>query len=166
METDVDAFLGQLARPLRPQVNELAGLLLKRLDSELPELGEDADIAALTLDETAQHVTAFLDLLETNPDVSVSKAPLIALEGGRLYARRGIAVSRLLRGFRLGHLSLLELVQAEASRLTGDWQVIHLATMRLVVIAFDYVDRSSEEVVAAYQEERDRLLQRRLALTQ
>ncbi|MFJ9420357.1 SpoIIE family protein phosphatase [Streptomyces sp. NPDC101227] len=165
METDVDAFLGQLARHLRPQVNELAGLLLQRLDSELPELGEDADLAALTLDETAQHVTAFLDLLETNPDVSAWKAPLIALEGGRLYARRGIPVSRLLRGFRLGHLSLLELVQAEASRLTSDWQVIHLATMRLVVIAFDYVDRSSEEVVAAYQEERDRLLQRRLALT-
>ncbi|MFG2396836.1 ATP-binding SpoIIE family protein phosphatase [Streptomyces lydicus] len=165
MGTHVDAFLGQLARHLRPQVNELAGLLLQRLHSELPELGEDAEIAALTLDETAQHVTAFLDLLETNPDVCAPKAPLIALEGGRLYARRGFPVSRLLRGFRLGHLSLLELVQAEASRLTSDWQVIHLAMMRLVVIAFDYVDRSSEEVVAAYQEERDRLLQRRLALT-
>ncbi|WP_311319325.1 SpoIIE family protein phosphatase [Streptomyces sp. PanSC19] len=74
-------------------------------------------------------------------------------------------MSRLLRAYRLGHLSLLEPLQAEAPRLTGDWHVIHLASMRLVTIGFDHVDRSSEEVVAAYQEEHDRLLQRRLALT-
>ncbi|MEV5313249.1 SpoIIE family protein phosphatase [Streptomyces sp. NPDC052610] len=165
MGTEVDAFLGQLARHLRPQVEKLAGLLLQRLDGELPELWEDADIAALTLEETTQHVTALLDLLETHPDASTSKAPPAALEIGRLYARRGIPVSRLLRGYRLGHLSLLEMVQAEAPRLTGDWHMIHLATMRLVTIGFDYVDRSSEEVVAAYQEERDHLLQRGLALT-
>ncbi|MEU0402922.1 SpoIIE family protein phosphatase [Streptomyces sp. NPDC006197] len=165
MGTDVDAFLGQLARRLRPQVRKLAGLLLQRLNGELPELSEEADIAALNLEETAQHITAFLDLLETRPDASAPKAPPIALEGGRLYARRGIPVSRLLRGYRIGHLSLLELLQAEAPRLTDDWHMIHLASMRLVTIGFDYVDRSSEEVVAAYQEERDRLLQRRLALT-
>ncbi|MFF9024832.1 hypothetical protein [Streptomyces eurythermus] len=74
-------------------------------------------------------------------------------------------MSRLLRAYRLGHRSLLEQQQAEAPRLTGDWHTINLATVRLVAIGFDYVDRSSEEVVAAYQEERDRLLQRRLALT-
>ncbi|MFI1658170.1 SpoIIE family protein phosphatase [Streptomyces sp. NPDC020472] len=165
MGTDVDAFLGQLARRLRPQVRKLAGLLLQRLNGELPELSEEADIAALNLEETAQHITVFLDLLETHPDASAPKAPPIALEVGRLYARRGIPVSRLLRGYRVGHLSLLELLQAEAPRLTGDWHMIHLASMRLVTIGFDYVDRSSEEVVAAYQEERDRLLQRRLALT-
>ncbi|MGX1134834.1 serine phosphatase RsbU (regulator of sigma subunit)/anti-sigma regulatory factor (Ser/Thr protein kinase) [Streptomyces glaucescens] len=165
MGTDVDAFLGQLARHLRPQVRKLASLLLQRLNGELPELWEDADIAALTLEETTQHVAAVLDLLETHPDASASQAPPAALELGRRYARRGIPVSRLLRGYRLGHLSLLEMVQAEAPRLTGDWHMIHLAAMRLVTIGFDYVDRSSEEVVAAYQEERDHLLQRRLALT-
>ncbi|MGW0814472.1 ATP-binding SpoIIE family protein phosphatase [Streptomyces viridiviolaceus] len=165
MGTDVDAFLGQLARRLRPQVKKLAGLLLQRLNGELPELWEDADIAALTLEETAQHVTALLDLLEAHPGASAPEAPPAALDIGRLYARRGIPVSRLLRGYRLGHLSLLEQVQAEAARLTGDWHMIHLAAMRLVALGFDYVDRSSEEVVAAYQEERDQLLQRRLALT-
>ncbi|MFB1044199.1 hypothetical protein [Streptomyces chrestomyceticus] len=60
---------------------------------------------------------------------------------------------------------MLELLQAEAPRLTSDWHMIQLASMRLVTIGFDYVDRPSEEVVAAYQEERDHLLQRRLALT-
>ncbi|MFJ9613427.1 PP2C family protein-serine/threonine phosphatase [Streptomyces noursei] len=165
MGTDVDAFLGQLARHLRPQVERLAGVLLQRLNGELPELSDEADIAALNPEETAQHITAFLDLLETHPDARASKAPPAALEVGRLYARRGIPVSRLLRGYRVGHLGLLALLQAEAPRLTSDWHVIHLATMRLVTIGFDYVDRSSEEVVAAYQEERDHLLQRLLALT-
>ncbi|MFE9741338.1 SpoIIE family protein phosphatase [Streptomyces sp. NPDC006477] len=165
MGTGVDAFLGQLARHLRPQVEKLSGLLLQRLNGELPELWEDADIAALTLDETAQHVTALLDLLEAHPSTSTSKAPPAALDIARLYARRAIPVSRLLRAYRLDHLSLLEQLQAEAPRLTSDWRMINQATMRLVTIGFDYVDRSSEEVVAAYQEERDHLLQRRLALT-
>ncbi|MFF6772843.1 SpoIIE family protein phosphatase [Streptomyces sp. NPDC012637] len=165
MGTEVDAFLGQLARRLRPQVKTLAGLLLQRLNGELPELWENADIAALTLEETAQHVTALLDLLEARPGASAPEAPPAALDIARLYARRGIPVSRLLRAYRLDHLTLLEQLQAEAPRLTGDWRMVNQATVRLVAIGFDYVDRSSEEVVAAYQEERDRLLQRRLALT-
>jgi hypothetical protein len=59
------------------------------------------------------------------------------LDIGRLYARQGIPVSRLLRAHRLGHLSLLEQVQAEAPRLTGGRHMIHLATLRLVAIGFD-----------------------------
>ncbi|MET7927587.1 ATP-binding SpoIIE family protein phosphatase [Streptomyces sp. NPDC005349] len=165
MGTDVDAFLGRLARYLRPQLRDLAGLLLERLNGELPELWEESDIATLSLDETTQHVSTFLDLLETSAAASTSKTPPLALEIGRLYARRGIPVSRLLRGYRLGHLRLLQLMQAEAPRLTADWQLISMATVRLIVVGFDYVDRSSEAVVAAYQEERDRLLQRRLVLT-
>ncbi|MFI8424044.1 SpoIIE family protein phosphatase [Streptomyces sp. NPDC085479] len=165
MGTGVDAFLGQLARHLRPQVKKLAALLLQRLNGEFPELWENADIEDLTLEETAQHVTALLELLEARPGASAPEAPPAALDIARLYARRGIPVSRLLRAYRLGHLSLLEQLQAEAPRLTDDWHMINQATVRLVGIGFDYVDRSSEEVVAAYQEERDRLLRRRLALT-
>lgn len=165
MGTEVDAFLGQLARRLRPQVKTLAGLLLQRLNGELPELWENADIEALTLEETAQHVTALLDLLEARPGASAPEAPPAALDIARLYARRGIPVSRLLRAYRLDHLTLLEQLQAEAPRLTDDWHMINQATVRLVAIGFDYVDRSSEQVVASYQEERDRLLRRRLALT-
>ncbi|MEU7027728.1 SpoIIE family protein phosphatase [Streptomyces sp. NPDC046275] len=165
MGTEVDAFLGQLARHLRPQVKKLSGLLLQRLNGEFPELWENADIEALTLEETAQHVTALLDLLEARPGASAPEAPPAALDIARLYARRRIPVSRLLRAYRLDHLSLLEQLQAEAPRLTDDWHMINRATMRLVRIGFDYVDRSSEQVVAAYQEERDRLLQRRLAFT-
>ncbi|MEV6200310.1 SpoIIE family protein phosphatase [Streptomyces sp. NPDC051771] len=165
MGTEVDAFLGRLARHLRPQVTKLSAQLLRRMNGELPELRENADIEALTLEETAQHVTALLDLLEARPGASVSEAPPTALDLGRLYARQGIPVSRLLRAYRLGHLGLLEQMQAEAARLTGDWHMIHLASMGLVTLGFDYVDHSSEEVVAAYQEERDRLLRRRFALT-
>ncbi|MFF9498804.1 SpoIIE family protein phosphatase [Streptomyces sp. NPDC014656] len=165
MGTEVDAFLGRLARHLRPQVKRLAGLLLQRLNGEFPELWENADVEALTLEETDQHVTALLDLLEARPGASAPGAPPTALDLGRLYARRGLPVTRLLRAYRLGHLGLLERMQAEAARLTGDWHLIHLVSMRLVALGFDYVDHSSEEVVAAYQEERDRLLQRRFALT-
>ncbi|WP_237528347.1 MULTISPECIES: hypothetical protein [unclassified Streptomyces] len=89
MGTEGDAFLGQLARRLRPQVKTLAGLLLQRLNGELPELWENADIEALTLEETAQHVTALLNLLEARPGASAPEAPPAVLDIARLYARRG-----------------------------------------------------------------------------
>ncbi|MFD7750144.1 hypothetical protein ACFV2V_29475 [Streptomyces sp. NPDC059698] len=117
------------------------------------------------MDETAQHVTALLDLLETRPGTSAPEVPRAALDIARLYARRGIPPSRFLRAYRLGHLSLLEQVQAEAPRLTSDWHMINLAMVGLVAIGFAYVDRSSEEVVVAYQEQRGHLPQRRLTLT-
>ncbi|SOE07565.1 GAF domain-containing protein [Streptomyces sp. Ag109_G2-15] len=62
-------------------------------------------------------------------------------------------------------MSLLQLMQPEAARLTSDSKLVNEATAKLVETAFAYVDRGSEEVVAAYQDERDRRLQRRLILT-
>ncbi|WP_306335577.1 hypothetical protein [Streptomyces sp. KL118A] len=54
-----------------------------------------SDIEALILEETAQHVTALLDLLEADPGASAPEAPPAALDIARLYARQGIPVSRL-----------------------------------------------------------------------
>ncbi|MEU5241758.1 hypothetical protein AB0G66_33860 [Streptomyces lydicus] len=50
-------------------------------------------------------------------------------------------------------------------RLTGDPELINAVAMQLMVEGFAYVDRSSVRAVSAYQEERDRWLQRRLLLT-
>ncbi|MEV0977333.1 SpoIIE family protein phosphatase [Streptomyces sp. NPDC049915] len=164
MGIDVDAFLRRLAQELRPRAVESADLLLQRLSVDMPELWEHEEIAALALEETAGHITRFLDVLEQRTEVAEVDAPPEALEIARQSARRGVPISQLLRSYRLGHMILLQLIQGEAARLTDDWELMNAAGMRLIRAAFAYVDRGSEQVVAAYQEERDRRLQRRLLL--
>jgi serine phosphatase RsbU (regulator of sigma subunit)/anti-sigma regulatory factor (Ser/Thr protein kinase) len=165
MATDVDAFLRRLARALRPRATRSAEVLLERLRRDLPELWREEDLSPLALEETTAHVTAFLDVLEHDLDASEIGTPPVAVEVARRYARRGVPVSKLLRAYRLGHVGLLQLIQAEAARLTDDLELINAAGSRLITRGFEYVDHGSEEVVAAYQEERDRRVQRRLLLT-
>ncbi|WP_407555421.1 SpoIIE family protein phosphatase [Streptomyces sp. Pv4-95] len=164
MGTDVDAFLSRLAQELRPRAAQSVDVLLEGMRSELPELWKYEDVAALALEETTAHVNVFLDMFEHGLDVNEVEAPPEALELSRRFAQSGIPLSKLLRTYRLGHMSLLQLMQAEAPRLTSDWELISAASIKLIAVAFEYVDRGSEEVVAAYQEERDRRLQRKLIL--
>ncbi|MER7190646.1 SpoIIE family protein phosphatase [Streptomyces flaveolus] len=164
MGIDVDAFLRRLAQELRPRAEESADLLLRRLAVDMPELWEHEELAALAREETAGHITRFLDVLEQRIDVAEVEAPAEALEVARQAARRGVPISGLLRTYRLGHMTLIHLMQGAAARLTDDRELMNAASMRLVEAAFRYVDRGSEQVVAAYQEERDRRLRRRLLL--
>ncbi|MCT4353341.1 SpoIIE family protein phosphatase [Streptomyces sp. Je 1-79] len=164
MEQDVSAFLGRLAREVRPRSNQWAGLLMQRMRGELPELWEDEDLARVALSETVDHVTAFLDGLEHNRDVTRAELPPAALELARRFAEGGVPISTLLRAYRLGHVTLLELLQEEAARLTDDRQLTNDAILRLIATAFAYVDHGSEQVVTAYQEVRGRRMQRRLFL--
>ncbi|MFE4306350.1 SpoIIE family protein phosphatase [Streptomyces sp. NPDC056891] len=165
MEKDVSAFLGRLAHDLRPRSDQWAGLLMEQTRGELPELWQRADLAQRALSETADHVTAFLDALEHGRDVTEAQAPPAALELARGFAEAGVPLSTLLRTYRLGHVGLLQLLQDEVTRFTDDQRLANAATLRLIKTGFAYVDQSSEQVVAAYQEVRDRRVQRRLMIT-
>lgn len=165
MEKDVSAFLGRLAHDLRPRSDQWAGLLVERMRGELPELWQHPDLAERALIETADHVTAFLDALEHGRDLTEAHAPPAALDLARGFAEARVPLSTLLRAYRLGHANLLRLLQEEVTRLTDDQQLANAATLRLIETGFAYVDRNSEQVVAAYQEVRDRRVQRSLVIT-
>ncbi|MFE0734710.1 SpoIIE family protein phosphatase [Streptomyces sp. NPDC058855] len=164
MRTAVDALLRRLAQGLRPRTEESVETLLRYTRGELPEAWGYDEIADLVAEETAGHVGAFLDLLEHGFDATDAVAPPESLELARRFARSGVPISTLLRGYRLGHVALIQLIQAEVLTLTDDPELVNAAALRLMEAGFGYVDRSSAHVVAAYQEERDRRLQRRLLL--
>ncbi|MFJ9575359.1 SpoIIE family protein phosphatase [Streptomyces sp. NPDC101191] len=165
MRTDVDAFLCRLAQELRPRTDESVEAMLRYTRSRLPEPWGYEEIAALAAEETAGHVVAFLDVLEHGLDATEVAASPQSVELARRFARRGLPISTLLRGYRLGHVALLQAVQAEVPALTDDPELVNAAALRLIAAGFAYVDHSSAHIVAAYQEERDRRLQRRLILT-
>ncbi|MFF9914137.1 SpoIIE family protein phosphatase [Streptomyces sp. NPDC013457] len=164
MRADAEAFLRRLAREFRPRADRSVDVILVRLQEELPELWEHEDLAAIALSETAGHIMTFLDALENGLDATEAEPPPEGLELARTFARRGLSLSTLLRAYRIGHMSVLQQLQTEALRLTRDAELVNAATIRMTGTAFAYVDRGSEQVVAAYQEERDRRLRRRLAL--
>lgn len=62
------------------------------------------------------------------------------------------------------HASLLQLFYEETGRLTKDPELINAVTIALSAMGFEYVDRTSQQAVTAYQRARDRWLQRRLTL--
>ncbi|MER6426271.1 SpoIIE family protein phosphatase [Streptomyces sp900105245] len=165
MRADVDALLCRLAQGLRPRTDESVEAMLRYTHSRLPEPWGYEEIAALAAEETSGHVVAFLDVLEHGLDATEVAASPQSVELARRFARRGLPISTLLRGYRLGHVALLQLVQAEVPALTDDPELVNAAALRLIAAGFAYVDHSSAHIVAAYQEERDRRLQRRLILT-
>lgn len=71
-------------------------------------------------------------------------------------------ISELLRAYRLVHAGLLHLLLDGTARLAKDPELINAVTMTLSTMAFEYVDRTAQQAVAAYQSARDRRLQRRL----
>ncbi|MFD6343290.1 SpoIIE family protein phosphatase [Streptomyces roseolus] len=165
MKDAVDVLLRRLAREFRPRTNESVDALLLRMRKELPEPWQHEDITTLASEETTGHLTAFLDVLEHGLDAAEVETPPPSLEIARRFARGSVPISTLLRAYRLGHVGLFQLFQAEVPRLTDDPELVNAVAMRLLAQGFAYVDRSSVRVVEAYQEERDRRLQRRLLLT-
>ncbi|MET7699575.1 SpoIIE family protein phosphatase [Streptomyces sp. NPDC005485] len=162
MGTDAHVFLSDLARGLTPRADQLVEVMLRHLRDELPEVWNYDDIAAVAPVALAEHIAAGLDFLERDRDMAEASAPPGAIEFARRLAEHGVPISQLLRVYRLVHADLLQQLYAETARVADSQELINATTTKLSEMAFDYVDRTAEQSVAAYQGERDRWLQRRL----
>jgi DNA-binding PucR family transcriptional regulator len=92
------------------------------------------------------------------------EAPAAAVEYARRLAQRGVAISALLRAYRLGQAGFQQQMIQAVSVLTKDPATLVEASLQLSNITFDYIDRISEQVVSAYQLERDRWMRNRGAI--
>ncbi|MDX5567852.1 SpoIIE family protein phosphatase [Streptomyces sp. ID05-04B] len=164
MGTDTHAFLSDLARGLTPRADQIAHVILQHLRSELPEVWKYEDIAAVAPVALSEHIAASLNFLERGLDMAEVRTPPAAIEFAGRLAEHGVPISQLLRVYRLVHADLLDQLYTETARAAGSQELINATTVTLSAMAFEYVDRTSEQTVAAYQRERDRWLQRRLTV--
>ncbi|MFC8666932.1 SpoIIE family protein phosphatase [Streptomyces sp. NPDC057199] len=164
MGTDADVFLRHLARGLRPRADQLVNAVMERLLDEHPDLFQYEDLAPLAQPATYEHVTAILDVLEHKVDVTEVEAPPAAIEFARRLAGHGARISELLRLYRLSHARMLQLLYKEAAGRSRDPELIIAMATALTETGFEYIDRTSKQAVAAYQQERDRWLQQRLIM--
>ncbi|MEU2509851.1 SpoIIE family protein phosphatase [Streptomyces sp. NPDC007863] len=164
MESDVDVILSKAARGVVGRAAELADQLAQHLSVKVPELTEYEDIVRLGGVSIADNIAVWGDALENGLDLTRVEAPVSFVEYARRFARAGGRISSLLRTYRYGQAGLLRAMLAEMNRLTKDPVLINAATVKLSGMILEFIDRTSEQAVAAYQEERDRWVQRRLSL--
>ncbi|MFF7258745.1 SpoIIE family protein phosphatase [Streptomyces sp. NPDC008159] len=162
MDLTADGLVSRVARELGSKADELIAEVEWCLRTELPDLWEYSD--AMTSENVAQHVVVVLSALEHGVDTRALEQPIAELTRVRRLARHGVPVSVVLRAFRLGQGVMLDRLLEGMARLTDDATLISEAARRLIVTATGYVDRSSEQGVVAYEEERDRRLRGRLSM--
>nr|WP_203615790.1 SpoIIE family protein phosphatase [Streptomyces sp. SID13726] len=156
--------MARAARELASRADELSGAVEACLRHELPELWEAPDVARMATENIAEHLGAVLVGLASGTEPGLIRPPPADAERARRLARHGTPLSTMLRAFRLAQGIVLDRLLAELPRLSGDPEEVNTAARELIAMSTAYVDRTSEEGVVAFQEERDRRLRWRAAL--
>jgi hypothetical protein len=163
----VAADPGELLRPIAAElmthVADLAKLLTARILEAEPELGADATLLDSLTASVLDNVSTVLRVFEVRPEPETVRAPAAAVDFARRLAQHDVPISALLRTYRLGQAAFQEAVLTEIARADLDSATVTAAAKELSTVAFAYVDRISQEVVAAYQQERDDWMRNRTA---
>jgi hypothetical protein len=144
-------------------VADVVKALTVRILEEEPELGSDAALVDSLNASVLDNVSTVLRVFEMRPDPATIRAPAAAVDFARRLAQHGVPISALLRTYRLGQAAFQQAVLTEVARADVDSATVAAAAEELSTVAFAYVDRISEEVVAAYQQERDDWMRNRAA---
>jgi DNA-binding PucR family transcriptional regulator len=130
---------------------------------EIPQLEEDKPLLALLASSVDSNVETCLQIMEHRIDLSAVQAPAAAVEYARRLAQRGTPLTTLLRTYRLGHARFSDWLLRELARQADDARVISATTLSMSRIVAAYIDQTSEEMVAAYTQEREHWVRRLLS---
>jgi DNA-binding PucR family transcriptional regulator len=134
------------------------------LVTEIAELRGDTLLLQLLRDTVSSNIDTFFSAVRHRIPIEHIEPPAAAVEYARRLAQREVSANALVRAYRLGHQAVLKtaLEEIRASELDPK---LSLSVYELIAsISFDYIDRISQRVVAIYQDERDRWLERRNTL--
>jgi DNA-binding PucR family transcriptional regulator len=163
-DVEVNSYVAEVAGRLHGRVAGVSAELRRSLEEQIPELRGDPALVELLGTSVEGNVDTLLHALRYDIAVERVEAPTAALEYARRLAQHGVPVNALVRAYRLGQRHLNELVFAEL-------RVIDIPEpMRVEVIEaitatmFGYIDWMSQQVVAVYEEERERWLENQNSL--
>ena len=163
-DVDVDRCVSEIAARLSERSGEAASDIQHRLEEQIPEIRQDALSVELLGASIQSNVETLLDALRYHITVERVEAPTAALEYARRLAQHGVALTALVRAYRLGQRRMNELVFAQA-RATKMEPLTRVAVLeRISETLFDYIDRVSQQVAVVYEEERERWLENQNSL--
>ncbi|HET6502155.1 MAG TPA: helix-turn-helix domain-containing protein [Amycolatopsis sp.] len=156
--------VSRIAAELRSRADELTADMVSLYARELPHLVEDDEtVVSLLSASLYQNVDTALQIFQHGIDPSRVEAPAAAMEYARRLAQRGTPVIDLIRAYYLAQNAILEYAVEAAGREISASDVIAAMITHALRVTFAFIDRVIQQVVSAYQEERDRWLLNRSA---
>jgi len=137
---------------------ELSADIYDLIVREIPQLRSDGRVLTLLDASVAENVTTLLHVFQHGIDMANVRAPAAAEEYARRLAQRGAPIAALLRAYRIGSARFEDWCLRELGRRTDNAAVVSAAGLRIAEITALYIDQVSEEVVSAYEAEKENWL--------
>jgi hypothetical protein len=148
----------EVSSALAPRAAEMSAEIYGLIVREIPPLKGDKRILALLEASVDENVAALLHVLQHGIDLANVRAPAAAEEYARRLAQRGVSIAALLRAYRIGSTRFQDRCLEELGRSTGDASLVSTAGLRIADVTAAYIDRVSEELVSAYEAEKENWL--------
>ena len=158
-EFDVDGCITEIAARMNERLTELVSDVVLYIQDAIPEMRGDALATELLRASAEGNINTVLRALRYHIAVESVEAPNAALEHARRLAQHDVTVNALVRSYRIGQSRVSELV-FDTVRMTDLPATARVAVLeRFTATLFRYVDRISQQVIAVYEEERERWLE-------
>jgi DNA-binding NarL/FixJ family response regulator len=161
---DIRPYIAEIATRLDERLPKLASAIQHSLEEEIPELRGDTLTIELLGASVEGNVGLLLHALRYEIPVERVEPPTAALEYARRLAQHGVPVNALVRAYRLGQRRMNELVFGEIRDTDIDPAARVGVLESITATFFEYIDWISQQVVAVYEEERERWLENRNSL--
>ena len=152
------AHVAEVASALNDRLAETTRLMRDLLSTRIDELGGDARLVDLLGASIEGNIDNILHSLQHGITVDRMEPPSAAIEYARRLAQRGVPLNALVRAYRLGQQNLLEACFAESDTREVAPAVKLIAHEQMVAHTFNYIDSISQQVIRAYEQERERWL--------
>jgi len=147
-----------VSRALTPQAAGLSGEIYRLILEQIPQLRDDRRVLALLEASVSENVVTLLDILQHGIDLENVRAPVAAEEYARRLAQRDVPITALLRAYRIGSARFQDHCLEELGRRADEAALVSAAGMRIADATAAYIDRISEELVAAFEAEKENWL--------
>src|SRR6266849_2871312 len=148
----------EVSATLTPRVGEVSADIYRLIVREIPHLRNDKRVLTLLEASVAENVATVLHILQHGIGLETVRAPLAAEEYARRLAQRGVPMAALLRAYRIGSARFEDWCLQELGRRSDNAAVVSAAGLRIAGILASYIDQVSEEVVSAYEAEKENWL--------
>lgn len=164
-DSDPAHLVAWAAQQMGARRDDFVAGLVRTTRAQIQPLDHDARMVDLLDASITENVIAAIHNLEYGDAESAVEAPSAALSYARALAQRDVALSALIRAYRLGHglfvdeaLALLEVQATPEQALPAARMLVQRAAM--------WIDQVCDQVGVAYERERDRWISSRSGLRQ
>jgi len=148
----------EVGAALSPRLAELSGDIYHLIVQEISQLRGDRRILSLLEASVGENVATMVHVIHHGIDLDQVHAPAAAEEYARRLAQHDVPVAVLLRAYRIGSARFQDRCLAELGQRTDNAALISTAGLHIARVVAVYIDKVSEEVVSAYELEKENWL--------